>query len=169
VGPLVVVLWAMLACAAPDAAPAWLGIDRSPPDLFVAFAAWLSIRSTGLHVIPWAIVLGLLADCASLDPLGTRAFALGTTSFLFVRRRDGGRDVTGVQVPITVAAFALVAHGVYVLRVLPMQRDGSFFSSLVAGLPTVAWTGLLSWPLLLLLDRSGVADDLTGRRRERTS
>src|SRR5437867_13005231 len=101
-GPLVLLLGAVVACAVPDAMPRTLSVDRHAPDLFAALAAFLALRGTGLHVVKWGIVLGLLEDCASLDPLGTHAFVLGTTTFLFARRREDDPGVRGVALPLSV-------------------------------------------------------------------
>ena len=166
-GLLVLLLWAVLAGALPDAAPAALGIARHPPDLYVALAAYLAMRSTGPNVVRWGILLGLLADCASLDPLGTRAFAIGVTTLAFSRRRGGSQGPTGPMVPFMVFAAALLAHLLYVVRVLPLHGAAPFFGALAAGFPVALWTALLSWPLLAVLDRTGAVDDLTGRHRAR--
>lgn len=168
-GLLVLLVWAMLSVAVPDAMPARWGVDRHAPDLFVALAAYLALRGTGLHVVRWGIVLGLLKDCASLDALGTHAFVLGTTTFLFARTRDEGPGLSGLSLAVSVGAATFVSNALYVLRSIPLHRDGPSLALLVDGFPIALWTALFSWPLLSLLDRTGAVADLTGRRRQRAA
>jgi rod shape-determining protein MreD len=168
-GLLLLVLGAIVAVAVPDAMPARFAIDRHAPDLFVALAAYLALRGTGLHVVKWAILLGLLKDCASLDPLGTHAFVLGTTALLFARSRGESPGVRGVSLALSVFAAAVVSNVLLVLRTIPMHREGSSLRQLADGVPVALWTALFSWPLLSLLDRTGAMNDLTGRRSERAA
>jgi rod shape-determining protein MreD len=164
VGPFVVFAWAILAGALPDVAPARFGLDRAPPDLWVALAAYLGLRGTGYHVVTWGIVLGLLVDCTSLDPLGTHAFVLGTVTFVFARPRGASRGASGALVPLAVAAATVLARVLYALRCLPLHQDAPVWGTIVGGFPAALSTALVSWPLLLLLDRTGAVRDLTGRR-----
>lgn len=164
-GLLVLLAWAVLAGAVPDLAITRLGLDRAPPDLYVAMATFLALKGSGYHVVKWGILLGLLADCASLDPLGTHAFVLGTVAFLFARRHGDARGVTGALVPVALALATVVARALYVVRCLPLHQGGPILAPLAAALPVALSTALVSWPLLVLLDRVGAIDDLTGRRR----
>lgn len=164
-GLLVLLAWAVLAGAVPDLSVARLGLDRAPPDLWVAMATFLALKGSGYHVVKWGILLGLLADCASLDPLGTHAFVLGTVTFLFARRHGDVRGVTGALVPLSIALATIVARVLYVVRCLPLHRDGPVLAPLLAAFPAALTTALVSWPLLVLLERAGALDDLTGRRR----
>jgi cell shape-determining protein MreD len=117
--------------------------------------------------VRWGILLGLLLDCTSLDPLGTHAFVLGAVTFLFCRRSGSSRGVTGALVPLTVAAATVVARVLSVVRCLPLHRDFAVADPLLAAFPTALWTALASWPLLALLDKTRAVDDLTGRRAYR--
>ena len=171
-GVLVLLLWAVVACAVPDAMPARLSIDRHAPDLFVALAAYLAVRGRGLHVVQWGILLGALKDCASLDPLGTHAFVLGATTLLFARSRDDddAPAPSGASLAVSVAAATLVAGVLYAVRLLPMRVGGPGAWRLVLdAFPTALWTALVSWPLLSLLQRTGGVDDLLGRRSARAT
>ena len=171
-GLLVLVLWAVVACALPDAMPARLAVDRHAPDLFVALAAYLAARGSGLHVVRWGILLGALKDCASLDPLGTHAFVLGATTLLFARSRDDDDQPapSAPSIAISVALATLVANVLYAVRLLPMHRDAPGALRLVVdAFPTALWTALASWPLLSILTRTGAVDDLLGRRRARAA
>src|SRR5262249_27435233 len=83
-------------------------IDRHAPDLYVALAAYLALRARTISVVKWGILLGCLKDCASLDPLGTHAFVLGATTFLFARPRDEDTPVaTGLAMVLSVFGPAL--------------------------------------------------------------
>lgn len=168
-GVAVLVLWAVLASALPDAMPARWSIDRHAPDLFVAFAVWLGVRGTGVHVVGWSVVLGLFADAASLDPLGTHAFTLGLVTMLCWRPRGDRRAKAGAGLAAAVAGGTVLARVVGALRALPLHREADLPGAFAASLPTALWTALASWPLLALLDRTGLADDLTGRRSARAA
>lgn len=168
-GVVVLVAWAVLAAAIPDAMPAWASIDRHAPDLFVAFAVWLGVRGTGLHVVGWSILLGLLADCASLDPLGTQGFVLGAVTLTLARPRGDRRERAGLGLAAAVAGGTVLARVLAALRALPLHRDVDLVGAFGASLPTALWTAVASWPLLAFLDRTGLADDLTGRRSARAA
>lgn len=163
-GLVVVFAWAILSGALPDLAPTRFGLDRAPPDLYVALATYLALRGTGYHVVKWGILLGFLVDCASLDPLGTHAFVLGTVTFLFARSRGASRGATGALLPLAVAAATVVARVLYALRCLPLHRDVPVLGTVLGAFPAALTTALVSWPLLVLLDRTGAVADLTGRR-----
>jgi cell shape-determining protein MreD len=166
VGVLVFLAWAVLAIAVPDAMPAWGGLDRHAPDLCAALAVYLGTRGHSYGVIGWAALLGALADSASLEPLGSRAFVLAFVAFVFVRRR-GGAPVQGAALALAVAAGTWLAHVVGALRALPLHREVALGAALVDGFPIALWTMLLAHPLLGLLDRSHALDDILGRRRGR--
>lgn len=159
--------WVLLACAMPDLAPRTLSMDRHAPDLFVALVAYLALRSDGLDVVPWAIAIGVAQDCASLDPLGTHAFVLGFVGFVFARREGASSRarVRGPGLGITIAGAALLAHVLYVVRMIPVLRVGPSFVGLLAGAPAALWTAVFAWPLLALLDRAHAFDGVTGRPR----
>lgn len=163
-GFLVLFAVCVLACAVPDAAPAVLGIARYPPDLFVAVAAWLGMRGRGAGALAGAVFLGCLRDFASLDPLGTHAFVLGAVAFLFLRP-DRVHAPTGPARALLVGLACVLAHGLLLLRLLVMSKDAPAFDSFGGAFPTALWTALVSWPLLSLLDRAHLLDDLAGARR----
>lgn len=164
-GPLVLLALALLAAAVPDAAPHILSIDRHPPDLFVALAAYLALRGRGYEAVPWAVGLGALKDCASLDPLGTHAFVLGLVAFLLSSGRERAGQARGVTRAVAVAGAGALAHAIYLVRSIPITNSLPTASSLLDGLPIGLWTAVFAFPLLGLLDRTGALDDLAGRRR----
>lgn len=164
-GPLVLLALALLAAAVPDAAPHLWAIDRHAPDLFLALAAYLALRGRGYEAVPWAIGLGALKDCASLDPLGTHAFVLGTVAFLLSSGRERSGKVRGVTRALAVAGAGALAHAIYLVRSIPVTNELPTASALLAGLPIGLWTAVFAAPLLALLDRTGALDDLAGRRR----
>jgi rod shape-determining protein MreD len=165
VGVLFLVLIAVVAAALPDACPTFWGISSAPPDLFVAVAALLALRGSGPRAVPWAIALGFAKDAVSLDPLGTHAFVLGTTALLLGRERVMSQAPEGAGRAVAVAGAALLAHAIYVLRMIPVSRSGPTLSGLLVGFPVALWTGLLTWPILSLLERTRALDDLVGRSR----
>ena len=156
--------WVLLACAAPDLAPSLLGWERHAPDLFVALAVYLAVRSDGLDVVAWGIALGLAQDCVSLDPLGTHAFVVGLVTLLFARGRGSFERSSGLGLGFSLFGGTLLAHGLYVLRMIPVLREGPTLPGLLAGAPVGLWTTLWAWPLLALLEKAHAFDDLTGRR-----
>ena len=163
-GFLVLFALAVLACAVPDFAPAALGIHRHAPDLFAAVAVSLGLRGRGSGALAGAVVLGLLQDCASLDPLGTHAFVLGLVAFVF-QRSDGGEPMRGASRALLVALGTLLAHALLWLRLLVIMQASPGFASIGQAFPTALWTALASWPLLSLMDRTHALDDFGGGRR----
>src|SRR5204863_9948263 len=111
------------AAAAPALVPDRFGLGTSPPDLFTALAVFLAMRADGHRAVPWAILLGVAKDATSLDPLGSSAFALGTVAFLLARPRTVPATV-GAARAAAVAGATLLAHVVYVLRMIPVAREG---------------------------------------------
>ena len=163
-GLLVLFALSVLACAVPDYAPAFLGIERHVPDLFAAVAVDLGLRGRGSGALAGAVVLGLLEDCASLDPLGTHGFVLGMVAFAFLRP-ERAAPPRGASRAILVALGTLLAHALLLVRLFVVTQGGLGFSSLGAAFPTAIWTALASWPLLSLLDRTHALDDFGGRGR----
>ncbi len=162
-GLLVLFALAVVACAIPDFAPAFLGIRQHCPDLFVAVAVDLGLRSRGPGALAGAVVLGLLQDCASLDPLGTHAFVLGLIAYVF-QRPERREPLRGASRALLVGLGTLLAHAILLLRLLVVARGGVGFDSIGAAFPIAFWTALASWPLLSLLDRTHALDDFGGRR-----
>jgi rod shape-determining protein MreD len=155
----------LAAATVPDVAPGTLGIDRNPPDLWVAVVAYLALRSRGFSSVRWAILLGLVRDATSLDPLGTHAFVLGFVAWLFAEGAGHRGRVDGLSRVLIAGLAALVAHGAYLLRILPFADGAVTWSSALAAFPTALWTMVLAAPLYSLLDASGALDDLCGRPR----
>ena len=122
-GLLVLLALALLAAAVPDAAPHVLAIDRHPPDLFLALAAYLALRGRGYEAVPWAMALGALKDCASLDPLGTHAFVLGTVALLLSSGRERAGSVRGVTRAFAVGAAGVLAHAISLVRSIPVTGE----------------------------------------------
>ena len=164
-GALVLLLLVVVAGAVPDACPQFLGIAAHPPDLLLALAANLSLRGSGYGPVPWSIGLGIAKDAMSLDPFGTHAFVLGTVSLMLVRDRSSESPARGLLRVGAISLAALFGHVLAVLRSIPVAREGFSFAGLAAGFPVALWTGLLTWPLLALLDRTRALDDIAGRTR----
>jgi rod shape-determining protein MreD len=163
---LVVLLALMLlATALPDLSPPFLAIARHPPDLWVAAALYLALRGRGYRAVGWAILIGLVRDSVSLDPLGTHAFVLGTVAFLFAEgRRQRGRLDGGSRLAL-VGLGTLVAGWLYLLRILPLGGEGVTFAAFLDAFPVALWTVVLAAGLYSLLDRFRLLDELCGRTR----
>ena len=75
-----------------------LGIEAHPPDLWAIIVLYVALRSPGYQGVGWGIVVGLVRDCVSLDPLGTSGFVLGMVAFLFAEgRHRRGRILLGTK------------------------------------------------------------------------
>ena len=162
----VFVLWSLIlvAVVVPDIAPHAIGIGSHPPDVWVLVVAYLAIRGRGYSAVGWAIVLGLVRDSLSLDPLGTHAFVLGTVAFLFCEGpRHRGR-IDGVLALVVTLAAGLLAGWIYVLRVLPLGGPPPW-AALWHAIPVAGFTTLLALGLFPFLDRHRLLDDLVGRTR----
>ena len=164
-GALVLLLLVIVAGAVPDLCPSFAGISSYPPDLLLALAAYLSLRGSGYGPVPWSIGLGFAKDAMSLDPFGTHAFVLGAVSLMLVRDRSGESPARGLLRVGAVMFATLFGHVLAVLRSIPVAREGFSFGGLLAGFPIALWTGLLTWPLFALLDKTRALDDLAGRTR----
>jgi len=162
-----VVLFALLllAAALPDLCPGVPLLASHPPDLLLVLAVHLALRVRGYGAIPWAILLGLLKDAASLDPLGSNAFVLGAVAFLFcegTRQRGPVRGATGV---LATFGAALVAGWLGALRVLPYGGDAFRAADLLEAVPAALASALLGAALAPFLDRYHLLDELWGRER----
>lgn len=163
-GLVVLVLWVVLAAGAPDLCPTALGLDTHAPDLWVALVVYAACRGRGYAAVGWGIVVGLLRDAHSLDPLGTHGFVLGLVGLLFAEGRADRGALTGALRGAYVFAGVVVAGWAYVLRMLPL--GGSLaLPDLLAVFPTALWTALAALPLCATLDRLRAFDDLLGRAR----
>ncbi len=154
----------LLSLALPDLCPPVLGLDRHPPDLWLVIVVYLALRCPGYRAVPWGVGVGLVRDAASIDPLGTHGFILGTVAFLFCegRRRRGAVD--GGMALLAVLAAGLVAGWLYPLRTLP--ATGSLSPALFAhGTFTAITTTVLAAGLLPLFDRYHLLDEIGGRAR----
>jgi rod shape-determining protein MreD len=158
------VLWVLLAAALPDMLPARLGLDRHAPDLWAALVIYLACRGRGYAAVGWGIVVGLLRDAQSLDPLGTHAFVLGLLGFLFAEGRSDRGTLVGGTRAVCILAGTLAAAWIYVLRMLPVGA-GFALGDLVAAFPTALWTLAASLPLYATADRLRLFDDILGRTR----
>lgn len=162
-GVLVLFALVLLAQALPDLAPRLLGLAEHPPDLWLATTAYLASRARGYAAVGWGIGLGLARDVASLDPLGTHAFVLGTVAFLFAEgSRSRGRTPGAVRLAWTGLA-AVVAGVLYRVRLLPLGEGLVSAASFLDVLPVALWTVVFAAFLFPLLDRTGALDDLCGR------
>lgn len=163
-GVVVLVLWVVLAAGLPDQLPAAFGLARHAPDLWVLLVVYLACRGRGYAAVGWGIVVGLLRDAHSLDPLGTHGFVLGLVGLLFAEGRADRGTLTGALRGACVFAGVVVAGWAYVLRMLPL--GGSLaLPDLLAVFPTALWTALAALPLCATLDRLRAFDDLLGRAR----
>lgn len=163
-GPLVLILWLVLAAGLPDLLSGALGLSRHAPDLWVALVVYLAARGRGYAAVGWGIVVGLLRDAQSLDPLGTHGFVLGVVGLLFAEgRRDRG-EVTGLSRWLCVGAGVVAAAWIYTLRMLPLG-GGLSLQALLGAVPAALTTMLVVVPLYASADRLGALDDLCGRAR----
>lgn len=162
-GALVLLLLAFVAAAVPDLSPRFLGIASHPPDFFVAFAAYLALRGSGTGCVGWAALLGGLKDAVSLDPLGTHAFTLAAVAFLLSRERSGREPIRGLARAGAVGGAVLLAGVLYALRAWPIAGSGAPFAAILHAFPAALWTAVFAPPLLSLLDRTRVLDDVAGR------
>lgn len=163
-GWVVLLLWVLLAAGLPDWVPARLGIAAHPPDLWVAVVIYLACRGRGYSAAGWGIVVGLLRDVHSLDPLGTHAFTLGAVGLLFCEGRSDRGRLDGVTRGVCVLAGSLAATWLGLLRALPLGGTVSL-PAVLAAFPIALWTLVATLPLFATLDRFGALDDLAGRRR----
>ena len=163
-GLLALVFWVLLAAGLPDAMPRALGLERHAPDLWVALVVYLACRGRGYAAVGWGIVVGLLRDAQSLDPLGTHGFVLGLLAFLLAEGRADRGSLAGLTRVLCVGVGVLVAGGAYMLRMLPLGGALSL-STLLDLLPTALWTALAALPLYASADRLHALDDLCGRAR----
>lgn len=162
-GWLVIVAWMVLAAGLPDLLPPALGLSSHAPDLWVALVIYLACRGRGYAAVGWGMVIGLLRDAHSLDPLGTHGFVLGLVGFLFCEGRSDRGRLAGPARLACVFLGSVAASWAYVARSLPM---GGGFSPqpLLAAFPTALWTSLAALPLYLSVDRFSALDDVAGRR-----
>jgi len=164
-GLLVLFALSVLACAVPDLTPAALGLSRHAPDLFTAVAVYLGLVGRGYGALTGAVLLGLLQDCASLDPLGSHAFVLGIVALVFLRP---GRStpIRGASRATCVVLGCVFGRLLLVVRMLAVMKEGRPGLGFVAdGVLSALWTALASWPLFALLDRTHALEDFTGGTR----
>jgi rod shape-determining protein MreD len=164
VGVVMLVLWVVLAAGLPDMLPRAWGLERHAPDLWVALVLYMACRGRGYAAVGWGIVVGLLRDAHSLDPLGTHAFVLGLVGLLFAEGRSERGTIVGSTRALCVLLGVVAAGWIYMLRMLPLGGALSLGDAL-AVFPTALWTTLLSLPLFASTDRLQAFDDLLGRSR----
>lgn len=163
-GWIVLVLWMVLAATVPDLCPRAWGLATHPPDLWLAFVVYAACRGRGYAAVGWGIVVGLLQDAQSLDPLGTHGFVLGLVGFLFAEGRTDRGTVAGVTRTVSTFLASVAAAWVTVLRLLPLG-GGLALAPFLDAFPTALFTALAAEPLFSLADRFRALDDLLGRRR----
>lgn len=160
---VVLVMLMILASALPDLVPSVLSLPRHPPDLWALAALYLAFRARGFKAVGWAILIGLVRDSLSLDPLGTSAFVLGTIAFFFCEgRRQRGR-IDGLSRVVLTGFGVLLASWLYQLRSLPMGADVVTIGAFVDAFPIALWSAVMAAGLFPLLDRYGLLDELCGR------
>lgn len=162
---LVVLLVLMiLASALPDLVPSVLSLQRHPPDLWALAVLYLAFRGRGYKAVGWAILIGLVRDSISLDPLGTNAFVLGTIAFFFCAgRRQRGR-IDGLSRVLLTGLGVLLAGWLYQLRSLPMGPDLVTGRAFLDAFPVALWSAVMAAGLFPLFDRYGLLDELCGRK-----
>jgi rod shape-determining protein MreD len=160
----VLVLWILLAAAVPDLCPRAFGLATHAPDLWVAFVVYAACRGRGYAAVGWGILLGLVRDAQSLDPLGTHGFVLGLVGFLFAEGRTDRGRVQGLARTACTFLAVVAAGWAYLLRVLPLG-EGLALLPFLDVFPTALFTALAVGPLYALTDRFHALDDLLGRRR----
>jgi rod shape-determining protein MreD len=160
---VILFLLMILATMLPDLLPSFLSLQRHPPDLWALSVLYLAFRARGFKAVGWGIVIGLVRDSVSLDPLGTHAFVLGALAFIFCEgRRQRGR-IDGMGRLVLTGAGVLLASWLYLLRLLPMGASGITFATWIDAIPVALWSALMAAGLFSVLDRYGLLDELCGR------
>ena len=160
---VILFLLMILATALPDLLPSFLSLQRHPPDLWALMVLYLAFRARGFKAVGWGILIGLVRDAVSLDPLGTHAFVLGTLAFIFCEgRRDRGR-IDGLTPGVQTGLGVLLASWLYLLRLLPMGAAGVTAGAFLEAIPVALWSALMAAGLFSLFDRYGLLDELCGR------
>jgi rod shape-determining protein MreD len=113
--------------------------------------------------VGWAIVLGLVRDSLSLDPLGTHAFVLGFVAWLFCEGRHHRGRIEGAPRVFFTLLAALLAGWVYLLRILPLGGGAVSAVDFIHAIPTAVWTTVFAAALYPLLDQLRLLDELCGR------
>lgn len=163
---LVVLFFLMvLAGSIPAFCPDMLGIQGHAPDLWVITVLYLALRAPGYQAVGWGILVGLVRDCVSLDPLGTNGFVLGLLAFFFAEGRHRRGRVDGVYRMTLVGVGVVAASWLYLLRILPFGGGVVELGLFIDALPTALWSAILAGMLFPLLDRYHLLDDLCGRAR----
>ena len=161
----VLFLLMVLAGFVPALCPSLFGIEAHPPDVWALIVLYIALRSPGYQGVGWGIVVGLVRDCVSLDPLGTNGFVLGMVAFLFAEGRHRRGRVDGLYRASLAALGVTVAGWIYLLRILPFGGGVVSFGLFLEVLPTAMWSALFALGLYPLLDRYRLLDDLCGRAR----
>ena len=160
---LVLLLLMLVAAALPDYMPATLGIDRHPPDLWVVAALYLVFRARGFRAVGWAVLIGLVRDCVSLDPLGTHAFVLGCTAFFFCEGHTARGRIEGGGRALLAGLGVLAAGWLYLVRILPLGGGIVDLGAFVDVFPVALWSAVMAAGLYPLIDRMGLLDEICGR------
>lgn len=161
---LVVLLVLMLSAAAlPDLMPHVLSIHRHPPDLWALAVLYIAFRARGFRAVGWAIAIGAIRDCVSLDPLGANAFVLGCTAFFFCEGRSSRGRIEGPTRVALTGLGVLLAGWIYLLRILPLGGGVVNFEAFVSAVPVALWSAVLAGGLFALLDRYRLLDEVCGR------
>ena len=161
------ILLMILAAGVPDLMPRALGLRTHAPYVWLLLALYLTFRARGYGAVGWAIAVGLVEDCLSLDPLGTHGFVLGTTAWLLSEGRSHRGRLEGGPRLLLTALGSLLAGWIYLFRIIPLDgaRGGVTAGAFVDAFPTAFFTAILSLFFFPVLDRLGVLDDLCGRSR----
>ena len=159
-------LWCLvlLAGVMPGLWPQALALPAYPPDPWLIFLGYVAMRGRGFTAVAWGILLGIVRDALSLDPLGTYAFVMGTTGFLFCEGRRHRAPIEGAARLVATFAATLVTAWLYVLRGLPMG-SGLQWGDVFAAVPTALWTTLVAAGLYPVFDHFRLFDELMGRHR----
>ena len=153
----------ILATALPDLLPSFLSLHRHPPDIWALTVLYLAFRARGFKAVGWAVLIGLVRDAVSLDPLGTHGFVLGMLAFVFCEgRRQRGR-IDGLGRVLLTGLGVLLGCWLYLLRLLPMADSGVTADAFLQAVPIALWSAVMASGLYPILDRYGLLDELCGR------
>ncbi len=155
----------LLATALPDLVPSILSIDRHPPDLWAIAALYLAFRARGFRSVGWAIGIGLVRDCVSLDPFGTHGFVLGVVAYIVCEGQTSRGRIDGGMRALLTGAGVLGASWLYLLRILPLGGGVVTFGAFVDAVPVALWSTLMALGLYPVFDRFGLFDEICGRAR----
>lgn len=157
---LVIVLDTALRIVSPDR----FGLQWAPPDLPLITALYIGFRAKDTGQLGLAIVLGLLVDCFSAQPLGHFGFLYGSAAYfaLHVRRYVPAEAYLTHVIALLVCTVFVALLGLLLAAVTVSGPVGSGFSRAAVS----ALSSALLAPFVFgLWDRSGLFKRAVGGRR----